>query len=428
MSSTANVTRLVDFTMLADQLRLLPVSPAWGEVSKAIARLEDSVKVKSQPSPSDPESVKVFATRLRLNGEALGNALAAGLVLGEVSGRSGAGEKLVAGLAALARAYRFDGMNEKGVAATLAELKQTLTKDSPRIAEAWRVPALTDPDSVVQWEAALVAVRDTAEVPVTDIDGLVRRNSESAWTDWAVRLRSFFSGEPPLPPTAPELLNGASGRGPASVLRHGLERMTIAEWTQACQRALWPASPQDACPVWLARAAVHALGFRSLSSWSLFATGEFERPPKEVEAASAWDMLGANDMMRPSLLLVRQDGVSTLDGWLPGRSVSALSLKAAELDSLLETRKTGLDWFLTALGIQHLAVEMPVDERRLGGWQTAWSSDVPGSPARFAPVWIHVYGDPSIPRMPGHPVIAPRMVDDLRKELFPAGPPGSRPP
>jgi hypothetical protein len=413
----------LDFTVLAAQFRLLPLTPAWLQVSEAIKRLREAEERGTAPLPADPLVVHQFATVLRGNGVLLGDALAAATVLGQMSRKPSAGENLIAGLSAMARAYALETLDEPAVAAVMAGARESLS-DYFKVQPGWTVALLEDEASVAAWATALNAFREEAARIVVN-EELLKALARLAWTTWEKRFDARFRGNPVPPPSPVELLNAASGRLPARLLKHAVERITIAEWTEVCIRGLWPDlwSPSEDVPLWMSRVALHALGFRGVDSIAVIGPTR-SLSSDTTHLRDAWDWLGSGLASPAAVLLVRWEERSAIEDWLPGTGVAGLSVNLRELDPPIRSIRGAMGGLLRRLGVTTIAFEVPdaaSDEGRLNDRLNQWIDTSQKESPPFSPIFIYVNPPPQ--RQLRTPfVLQPKGLDDLREPLLRASP------
>lgn len=337
----------VDLTLLASGLRILNTSPAWPEAERAIARLKNARQERRHHTDFmvDVACVRAFADMLRRSGSPLRDALFTGAVVGRASDGRNPGERLLRGLDAVSRLYRFPDLQEKEVAECLETLARTLESelDLPSLSPA---PPLNDRESLEAWAGAVRHAMSLAEkVDLLKARPLNERRAAS-WAAWSSRLLNA----PPVPgssaprpisnPTLDDLICAAARVSPASLLQPNVGEMGLAAWSEVLLWALADAAPETPCytPVWAAIPALLALGF---SPGSLSPLIQALREGKvsysrrlflqeEVALLTPWDvrMMRSLEESKPSLLILRRSTGSAVEAWKSSPQGAAIVLTA----------------------------------------------------------------------------------------------------
>ena len=113
----------IDFAALSTQFRVIATTPAWEIVRDAIGRLGADPRPEQDPGRKrDIDHVRSFATVLRQDGNVIALALLCGAAIGQAAPSGDKGERFVAGLGILARAFRFHEKGEPTIRLDLTDL------------------------------------------------------------------------------------------------------------------------------------------------------------------------------------------------------------------------------------------------------------------------------------------------------------------
>jgi hypothetical protein len=132
----------------------------------------------------------------------------------------------------------------------------------------------------------------------------------------------------------------------------------------------------------------------------------------------SWDWLGSGLTSPVGILLVRRDVQSTIESWMPGTVVAALSVSATDFERLTEFRHDRLTRLLAALGVRAIGFEMTAEgpeDTHLGGWLSRWTTGTDKDPRPLHPLFLYPDRTPALSRVPA--VMQPKDVDQLRDPI-----------
>ncbi len=126
--------------------------------------------------------------------------------------------------------------------------------------------------------------------------------AERAWTRWRALLLVWTPGS--SEPTAPaayydDVVLAAAGLGPGSVMRRGVDLMTVADWSALALAAFGETQVDRRAPFWAGLAAMRALGFGGDLLRRLFDNppGDLKPDPEAVEFASGRGVAGRGSLV-----------------------------------------------------------------------------------------------------------------------------------
>jgi len=453
----------LSFTLLTSELRILGVSPSWVETERALERLAslrsgdqapDLAELDSQ-GHQDIQTVHDFHDMLVREHRTLALALACGAILGRACRADAFGERLLAGLRAISRMYRFEARPADQKAADLHHLAAEL-KDEGSLSEDLRPPEELGTLEAEPWRRWMTDVSVATEKALPK--GFIEERMRQAWTEWSERLPAYAAkGALRFDPGLPEIWCAAASSPPANLLVPDLSAMKLGDWSRVFFEAAFDWSQRtDTFAAWAAVWAVHALGFR-LSPQELLALAErggwleaySERQITQVPIPFGdWKTLAfsvfRNWEPRTHALLICRDQNSLTQGWMPAHKGGVLALTREQLwRSGLVGRSGKAPPLLAALRLDLVAMELAPDERsksaeaavkraprRREELKTPLGAQLPPSTlgrlaqllARWGPPPAIVYlaADSSL-RMPtDHPtILAPSDADDLLSQAPP---------
>lgn len=345
----------LDFEVLSGTVRILPSTPAWPTVDRAIQRLRayEGADEPYAEYEDDVQCVRKFSDLLFLHAEAIARVVVCGYAVGQVA-RPAPTNPVLHGLEIIAAGFGFGEMDAAGTSAVLRKVEGWIIEGlSAQLQDSVGALSLA---GTPEWRNAvsdrLKAVDLTPPFPEEWIG--------RAWHQARERVSHFLGTRTRRLPTLDELFCTSARIGPGALLRPDLNAMTVIEWSRAALAALGPPYVQGAgVPAWVLAAALFALGFRPLR-WDLVREGV---PPDVARGLdgieSQWPWLLATEAPRHAVLLVRPASAPTslVETWLPHRAVAALALDADDLSRALDHLEFMM--LLASFGPLHLAFEMP---------------------------------------------------------------------
>ncbi|HKV09021.1 MAG TPA: hypothetical protein VJ725_12835 [Thermoanaerobaculia bacterium] len=403
----------IDLSTLSSHLRVIPTTPAWPTVQTAIANLKSKGR-NSASFENDVRCVQEYCRLLSRSSEMIAHSLICGLMAGQALKEADREQKILIGLDAIARAYRFSEKTDLEVAETLKKILQDQWKDDSL--PSFQIKALDA--SLSAWKTTLEDTFKLVEkFPVHDLDYI----QGVAWSSWLDRTELFFHARRLAEPQWIDILAVAAAVPPATLLKLDLREMTITDWSTALveffHRIPW-------FPDWCGFAALLALGFRPVNWLDLMKWRTRIAPVIATDDVKDWELertyrraekWSRRNTAAPSrgVLVIKKTTGSLVDGWLPSPSIAAAAVTTDQALSFLDMPPPP-PMLPSEKGI---AFEMPLDReadalRIFDFWYKEMGNTTP--PTYFAAEAIPAEVLLRIPR--GHVVIAPKSVDDL----FPA--------
>ena len=345
--------RPVTLTTLASELRILGISPAWSEVERALLRLDlaragdgtpDGRSDFYEPVQKDLQTVEDFHKLLEKEHETLALALLCGAVLGRAARQAERfGDRLLAGLRAISRMYRFDAQTAGARLLALAGLREELSEQGALSGNRRPSPELQSL-SLPEWESWIRQVRQEGDEGTVTLP--VRDSQRAAWRAWEERLTDYTSnGRTRFEPVVSDLWCAAADVPPSDLLLPDLKAMRLGDWSQVVFAAVMGSSktPGD-FPLYLAVPALYALGFRVSEPRRLVealdrAGGSRQEPTSPGGPGPLFAPMRAERSRHPAprgsrnrqALLVRRSKSSLTEGWMPARQGAVLSLTPEQL-------------------------------------------------------------------------------------------------
>ena len=260
------------FELLAEQLRVLPTTPAWQPVSVAIANIElagdDATRRASLVE--DERVVREFLEMLDENAGAVGCALTMAsycVGAGETNSEPPANAWSRA-MSLLSAGMGFERLDREGVRKAVSSLDEQARGKTGR--------SLLRRDAELRLDDPLLEteIETARSVGKTRLEGVSRQEkSELAWADLKTRLEGVSSIADVANAGAPrlsEFIAAAARVGPWRVLGIDLAATTLSQWTTAVVIAAEltrdPVEPQHRVPQWIYNYALERLGFINLSA------------------------------------------------------------------------------------------------------------------------------------------------------------------
>lgn len=392
----------VDLEALADDYGVLSTTPAWSTVEAAIARINDpEAEADERQAELDREAIGEFAWLLENTGKTIGETLVLAADIGRVVSQGDSPERFERGLGALSELLDLPSIAGFKVEAALrsacealdltdlAELR--LAKQAP---DRWR-------DRVSELLQSRPELISSAQIEAYRAEG---------WKLWRERLDLLLrDGRTSFAPKAADLYCSAARRSPSSLLRLDLERMTLAQWSEAVRLSLEDIAAQEmnSAPVWLAIPALLQLGLGSGASALIEAlknkkaTSPYLRralADDEIELAEGWLEIGKT-RRRPACCIVSKPRSPLTANWRCSNRFGALHLDQEQWRSSKRVLDELVGWLAQKLDLRLVMVEV--------GDQREPPSAPPLTAWRDLPV---VYLVPKDLKLPDLPTSAPQIV------------------
>jgi hypothetical protein len=351
----------LDLGLLTTHLRLLPISPDWQVVEKAMGRLAtpDGGRPEAAGFHADVQCVHDFARRLEPCSELLAHALLCGAFVARFLVAS-QDRSLRLGLELIVEAYRLGARPGPEVAPALSDLLREVAKKMSIYSSRWGRLASTSSGAIFSvvggdWmeevSEALGDIRDATMHP----EDHRSQHLDAYWQQWEGRIQSFLGGSTPPDPILDDVLVAASELASPGRLKLDLQAMNFVEWGAIFATALADSRRGDAAyrPFWVAAAALLALGFGLTTDGDVRSWVKEAKPYKNREeadlarecaplanliAASAGRpqvSSAAGRSVRRSLVVVKRVYGSLVNGWRPS-ATSATATLALTADQALD--------------------------------------------------------------------------------------------
>jgi hypothetical protein len=326
----------VDLTTCGSAYGLLPTSPAWLDVERAIRRLRESTAETANPEQhQDFEVLMEFATILERASPLLAKAFhLAGAI-------EHAQHDALPALSVMSELLKFRELTLDQVLAKIEDLHGQLHTLDPTLTFRPPVVSVQEPERLKPWADYLQ--RCIANGSKTLESKAPAQVAGAVWENWKRRL----TDEPQLPFTLLDVICARAAAGPYALLALDISAMTATAWSDAFARSVRaPVAQGDAPmagqPPWFPLAALERLGFimqaRSffasftneeqveLLSWSRWPdqNRSFNWPQAQPDNRSALAAL---------VIVVRPDSPTTR--WLPSRRHAALVLGVERAQAFL---------------------------------------------------------------------------------------------
>lgn len=337
--------QLPPFALLADRLGILPTTPAWADVARALRNVA-AASGERVDTGEDERLIADFTAALLRSSGTLVRALCAGQFFGTLAEpQATAPEACRLGLEMLSTGLHFPSSDWAGINTRLAQLqgewRQLFGTQAEKPAQAWppQLPKLPVGGDAETLAALLHAAAEAAKQATPDAAVF----ESAGWVNAQKRLSRFCLDGRLADASLAELLCACRGVGPAAWVALDPRQMTLAQWS----RALLAALTMRAVPTWLAVIALQRLGADALTAAQqaqlLQQLGDLERstgPAGESERTAlrlgAWQAAGR--AVGTAILVVRQNS-ALAEGWrAPPRRGLLLVLRGPELAALLEQR------------------------------------------------------------------------------------------
>ena len=318
---------------LASTYSVVPVSPAWTQVTQSIARLRR--RDTGGTERGDHRILAGYASMLDANAEAIGSALLSAAVLVAIGGGSASSEEMARALLLVTSACRLrhkvEGEVQESLETLWTELAErfSLTKvDLPYDLE----PLVNQTDVTVQLPFKEVATAVRAKK--TDVASAIR----SAWESVARRAQAV-GASPANTPNTEELICAARREGPSKFVQLDLSEMTFASWSGVFVACFI----DDGAPPWFAPVALLNLGFGVENARRTF-PGDV--PSAKDPVPKRFQLISIGIPAEPAILVIKAPRDSVVDSLPPSptRRVAGLALKSEDLS------RARLVQYLKALG------------------------------------------------------------------------------
>ncbi len=361
----------VSLERLASELRLVAPTPPWSAVNVAINRLarlrapEEDPKIGYPGMRDDGNCVWDYASRLRIRGDVLAQALGCAGALAQASPRETPGDRLLHGLRVLSADLALAATGEEALGQKIGSVYQSLREIMPALPESF--PDLEGAGE--EWIGAVAAMMTVA----LDSFPIAALNMRAlAWKRWFSRFSSYFQDRatvfvpvfedlwsrvdtsPPVPYDRPELLSP------------NLAEVTLASWTTMLCRAL---RTQPEVPSWVALTAAMQLGLPRLAA--AIANMVPLLPPDPSVAPDPAQLeewirvVRSSSEVRRGVLLITADAYSLTSAWTPSPGYGVLSISASRLPELVHLATALRLLRAEDLGIEKVMIELSGDAGQL---------------------------------------------------------------
>lgn len=425
----------IDFTVLTDQLRILPTSRSWSGVQESIRILQSRPPADwRQPAMQDhTQNVEVFADTIREHSDLIAYSFACAAALAHFAPPSIRSTSTVRALQTLSSALNFRALSAHDVHELLREVWTELrsygrggdappanvgsSAQPPRAHEPLpdggspKVQTAGDVEPFFVWlEKVLAEVRTAPEIASQPM-ALVQAE---AWLSVRNRYGDFARSQPERSPVVAELICRIAQLLPSSLLGFSIPETPAVAWADLVLPGSLPIpSPATPIPWWAHGLAAHALGFRSPDMSQIrdvfsYLSARDWAPSllkAEVDPLRAWDefyranqYLTAQRSFPQTAYVIRRAQDSLLSRWTTCPTMATLPLTADQVTALVTndaSRSAPLGAALLRGGAECvLAVEYPFDSTAQAEAATAFHRVLSSARGPSAPIRRISFGPP----------------------------------
>jgi hypothetical protein len=254
----------VDLERLAGTFRVVPASPEWVAVQRALVALEAAARFRRPPNSGDVDVVRAYTALLEQSGEVIALALVCGTLAGTgLPASTSAATRMTAGLQAIA------ALALGGTLSPLEVLRGVWTEAARPPLEGGLGVALSASPPPSLAPATLGAWKDWVKsrwfvAQARDSGPDLSALRAQGWDTWLQRFRTNAAAIVDWPsPTLPELVCRAAGVTPSALLPPALSTLSLEEWSALLVRSLAADAHTEApayVPAWMAVPALQVLG------------------------------------------------------------------------------------------------------------------------------------------------------------------------
>jgi hypothetical protein len=327
----------ISFSELQGRYCVIPQTPAWDVVERAMRNLRSSLRDDKAPSGGDaPHAdenalvVAQFRELLNRNFDRIAQAMWCSAVIG-VAVREEGFAPLRRGLAELAKARGFERASENSVGLALEDVAMQIEarfgiKQDARLVGA--PVSSADASRILAFSFAVSAG------PIEDVEG-------KAWDDAHSRIHRWLQRGEAVPAELDELIAGAAGKGPGAVLRHyDWSLMTAADWLEVLVKLRTGdvGGSNQIVPTVLGPLVLRALGVRAIPIG--LAVSAFPKTPRELVTPPvvppAWSALFAGNTARHRVIVIRRSNSPRLAAMPLMQDTEAWVATISQLKRLLD--------------------------------------------------------------------------------------------
>ena len=191
----------MDVQKLFSTYKLLPPSPAWSSVEKAMRELEGATNLGDEDHLESVDMVRRFAATLRFRHEDLAKAVACSAFLGTAAEDGSFGERAEAGLDAIATSCGFTALTTDNVVAVTSSLYEVWQSSIPPVEEIG-LPDTETSGIIAGWRDWIGKLQQTLR-PDTWDPTVVQESSNYAWREMSELLLSYLRDDKPDTYTLP---------------------------------------------------------------------------------------------------------------------------------------------------------------------------------------------------------------------------------
>ncbi len=394
----------LDLGRIVTGLNYVETTYAWGEIERAIQRLDEDSYESEEKKADDAYTVQGFADILQRRGNFLAKALLCAEAISFADRGANRSAAVERGLQAISKLNGFDALDAPRKEAIIDDLLKRVKERFPALEERTsRVRGLELlPGELAAWEDVLDVERTGLEIP----EKRLKEDCVQAWSQRRSQIESFLAGEPtdPARATLEEHLCFVANRLPSSLVDRNLENMTLRAWSEVLVQILIE-EPVGHAPTWARAAALAALNLgRDLPMEQLVRRIELAEPPPSAKTGvTAWLLVGPKPLN---------------DAWKPSRRHGAIVLKDERTAmELVKSLASGGRWRELQEWLAPDVLVAEVDLRSLENQVTSAEvvgAQIASSFEQFGPTAVVLASSVRLDRSVKHrAIVKPRDLDDL---------------
>lgn len=409
----------INFTTLSSQFRILPISPAWSNVRKAMHHIQQAIDAGDQGSAHRHFFLlRRYADLLRQAGSTITDAILCGAVVGKAADVSSLGKRILLGLSAISSAYRFSEKEDVAIAEDLRKLRHSLAERWPWMQPFVEASPNSEATKSMDWypklEEALHEIERSDFLAPHHLPDLRQRLEEPLFS----RLEAFFGRSEIHRPGLDEIIGFAAGVRLSQLIKLDLRKMALVDWSDALWASIEDRTPEDSlhCPLWLTWISLRILGFRLDPGGPLKRglpwlrhNGSFSERSLEKEELRWLDWPVTRRPER-SALIIKASNQSLFDTWPPLGDLAAISITPEKAQELMSQFREIKEAPPLEPSVALMAIESSVPEE-ISAQILEFISRVCTAPPRV----VYVYNERPSPSDPVRSpyLIAPKRLEDL---------------
>jgi hypothetical protein len=361
---------LIDPSTMSSLLGIMPRSPAWPAVKRAVERLQENVGMTVYPQrESDISTVDSYCNLIKRSIEAVGLALYNGCFIGTWNRASlSVAARLSAGLAVISRAYNLLEIPDESALNLLWNLASNLPFGLSIKKETASHLMIDRFESIDGWTTAIRELIEKASNAGSEEERtkFLAEAEPRVWSSWLNDLLGRG-----VSPALEYLVCAVALAGPFSIFKLPPASTTLLDWSLALIRAVFPeeSPPFRFVPGWIVVIALERLGFGAQLQVLVEKLEKILEPRKIAQDEAdlirklAFDI---GDRRRAGALIINAEGASS-DTWQPSAEKAGIVVRERQLKVFEElTRRIPLTEWIDWLVFDLTAEKGGIHSRPLG--------------------------------------------------------------